>query len=201
MHARLLELRFERDIFAHRRFAGHIRQHEYERMPQEQVDETVKSADLTISKVLPAYEAAQNKLALVYSAVLQWNLQAKFDNNLKFDESAFYELLYKLMTHAVRKWRVGDIPLCPSALWKEIDVELGRVFRGSDFNLEMRGLVRDKHVMGRWRPQRGKDHKPRQHEHRTPNFTTAVLQRSPALGRCLHPDERNGQAKWTSWPP
>ena len=69
------------------------------------------------------------------------------------------------MTHTIRKWRIGDVPLCPSLLWKEVDVELGRVFRGKDFNLERRGLVRDPTQMGRWKPVRNKGLPARRHEH------------------------------------
>ena len=94
------------------------------------------------------------------------------------------------MTHTIRKWRIGDVPLCPSLLWKEVDVELGRVFRGKDFNLERRGLVRDPTQMGRWKPVRNKGLPARRHEHRTPHFQNAVMKRSPALGRCLK-EERN----------
>lgn len=143
------------------------------------MDEKVAAAELAESQIVPLYEACQNKLALVYSAVLQWNMAARFEKATHFDEAAFYELLYKFMTHTIRKWRIGDVLLCPSALWKEVDVELGRVFRGKDFNLEMRGLVRDPSQMGRWKPKRKNDRPARGHEHRTPGFSEVVLQRSP----------------------
>jgi len=112
------------------RFAGDPKQIVYERLTQEQIDEKVFLSDLIESEVLPVYESCQRKLALVYSSVLQWNMKARFESGIHFDEAAFYELLYKFITHSVRKWRLGDVPLCPPGLWKEIDVELGRVFRG-----------------------------------------------------------------------
>ena len=56
-------------------------------MSQDEIDEKVAAADLAESELIPLYEECHNKLALVYSAVLQWNLAARFDKSTHFDEA------------------------------------------------------------------------------------------------------------------
>lgn len=111
-----------------------------------------------------------------YAEVLRANLAVKFSQTTKpFDETAFYEAVYKFVSAVIRKFTINQKTLCPQHMWKELDVELGLVFRGGDFNLEKRGLVKDPNKIGAWLPSRTK------RTYRKINVHAAISRRSPAV--------------------
>ena len=84
--------------------------------------------------------------------------------------------MYKFVSHVIRKFTVNQKALCPNTMWKELDIELGRVFRGNDFNLEKRGLAPDSSQVGVWVPA------PRKTRHyKKINIHRAISTKSPAV--------------------
>ena len=150
------------------------------------------------------------QLGFRYAEVLRDNLAAKFDvESTPFDETAFFEVsagevaggsadlrfgmcvcvrdcqaVYKFVSHVIRKFTVNQKALCPQIMWKELDIELGRVFRGEVFNLEKRGLVAGSQI-GVWVPA------PRKSRHyKKINIHKAISSKSPAVD-LAYTDEDN----------
>jgi len=86
--------------------------------------EVMKRCDVELLVAQEEKEMAQETLGLKYSEVLRFNLEYKFDpGNKPFDEAAFYETMYKFVSHTVRAFKKVN-----PTLWKELDIELGRLF-------------------------------------------------------------------------
>lgn len=144
---------------------------------QAMCEQIVQKCDAAVPLAEAEKLQAQTALGLKYAEVLRANLEHKFDVNTKpYDETAFYEAVYKFVNYTVRQYRVNQKLLCPPAMWKELDVVLGCIFRGEDFNLEERGLVPDPNEIGAWMPRvaTGRTYK-------KINIHAAISRRSPAV--------------------
>jgi len=149
--------------------------------PLEKCEQIIQKCEDAIPIAEEEKKEAQTALGLKYAEVLRANLAVKFDVNTKpYDETAFYEAVYKFVNHTIRQYRVDQNGtknmLCPPAMWKELDVELGRIFRGEDFNLEERGLARDEGEVGAWVPKLAKGR-----AYKKINIHAAISRRSPAV--------------------
>jgi len=141
-------------------------------------------ADALVSAKTERDEELRN-VGLAYGDVLRFNLDAKFNGTSRpYDETGFFELLYRFINNAVHHKGV------PASLRKEVDIALGKIFRGNDFNLEAKGFVQGRKP-GTWmeqdQPTTGANGKLVSSKLRSVN--TAIHCRSPAI-LSIYPDSK-----------
>jgi len=119
-------------------------------------------------------------LGLAYSEVLRFNIEAKFEGICRpYNETSFFELLYKFVNIALHHKGVA-----PTTMKTELELAIGQVFRGKDFNLEAQGYVPGK-TPGLWDYQGLACKK----SHKLRNVNHAIQARSPAV-LSVYPDAK-----------